>query len=407
MIKLVPLAAVSATALLAVAVLAGCGSNGSGGGSQQGSGAMPTCLVPQQPVALAIGVRSNNPMPYLTTGIANIVNSAISAHHSLALVRLDGNPTVVFSQPFDPQGSNTETRKVEYNNYINSVKQILAGTQQTATDIRAQTKQANMLGALAVAAGEVPPGGNIVVVDSGLQTTEPLNFSTGLLSADPQTIVDYLRHVGELPNLKGKHVYFFGLGWTAPPQPSLGINYRTKISQIWTRIAYAAGASCVGTDQTPNTQAAVAGLPAVSIVTPPPPPPPLVSCATVNLDDANNVGFDFDSTTFRDPAGARVTLRTLADVMLKNNESVTLTGSTSSEGKDQYNQVLSSRRAVAVKKVLVQLGVPGSRITTVGDGSHLPGRLNDRGPSGKLLIGPAIKDRKVVAKLTGKRCRTA
>lgn len=398
------------TTLLAAGLLVGCGSGSSSGssssGSADGTGAMPPCLVPQRPVALVIGVRSNNPMPYLSTGIAGIVNSAINAHQTVTIVRLDGNPSVVFSRAFDPQGSNSETRKVEYNTYIDNLKEILAGTQQSATDIRAQTAQADVLGGLAVAAGEVPSGGNIVVMDSGLQTTEPLNFATGVLSADPQTITGYLKQAHELPALASKHVYFFGLGWTAPPQPSLGINYRAKVVQIWTKIAYAAGASCARADPTANTQAAVSGLPAVSIVTPPPPPPPLVSCSTINLNDANHVGFDFNSTTFRDPVGARVTLRKLANVILNNDESVTLTGSTSSEGSDQYNQALSLRRANAVKAVLVQLGVPPDRITTIGDGSHLPGRLNDRGPGGKLLIGPAIADRKVVGKLTGAKCRT-
>ena len=91
--------------------------------------------------------------------------------------------------------------------------------------------------------------------------------------------------------------------------------------------------------------------------------------------------------------------------MLNTGESLTLTGSTSSEGNAAHNQDLSLRRADAVQAVLVQLGVPASRITTFGDGSHLPGRLNDIGQNGQLLIGPAIKNRKVVAKLTGHGCR--
>ena len=90
--------------------------------------------------------------------------------------------------------------------------------------------------------------------------------------------------------------------------------------------------------------------------------------------------------------------------MRSTGESVTLTGATSSEGSNQFNQQLSLQRASAVKTVLVQLGVPSGRITTIGDGSHLPGRLNDRGPNGQLLIGPAIQNRKVVAKLSGANC---
>jgi len=244
-------------------------------------------------------------------------------------------------------------------------------------------------------------------MDSGLQTVEPLDFRTGLLSDDPTSIVDYLRQAGELPHLKGRHIYFTGLGWTASPQPTLSISERQKVVQIWEQIAQAAGADCVTVEQTANTANAVPGRPPVAIVTPPPLPPPPTSCSVISLGDANNVGFDFDSTTFRDPTGARATLQRLADVMLQTGESVTLTGSTSSEGSDQYNLALSLHRANAVKAVLVQLGVPANRIQTFGDGSHLPGRLNDRGPNGQLLIGPAIQDRKVVAKLTGPKCQTS
>jgi OmpA-OmpF porin, OOP family len=402
MIQIVRMTAVGAAAVLVGTASAGCASS-----SANGSKALPSCLVPKEPVALAIGARSNSPMPSLTAGITAVMNTAVNAHQTISVVRLDGNPRVVFSQPFIPQGNNSQTRKTEYNTYVTKLNEILQGTQQTSTDIRAQIPQANVLDTLAEASSEVPRGGNVIVMDSGLQTTEPLDFSTGLLSDDPQTIVDYLKHAGELPDLAGRHVYFFGLGWTASPQPALGISNRNKVIQIWAKIASAAGASCVAFDPTANTQDAVPNRPQVTIVTPPPPPSPPVACSVTNLNDANNVGFEFDSTTFRDPAGARVTLRKLADVILRTDEAVTLTGSTSSEGSNQYNLALSLRRAEAVKAVLVQLAVPSSRITTFGDGSHLPGRLNDQGPSGQLLIGPAIQDRKVVAKLTGPKCRSA
>jgi outer membrane protein OmpA-like peptidoglycan-associated protein len=405
MTKRAQLTATAAMAVLLGALAAGCGGSSTTTSSQD-SNAPPACLVPQRPVALAIGVRSNSPMPYLTPGIANIVNTAISAHETVAMVRLDGSPKVIFNQAFTPTGSNTQQRNIEYNTYINTLNGILQGSSQPTTDIQAQVGQADDLGGLDVAASEVPAGGDVVMIDSGVQTKEPLNFATGLLSDDPQTIVEYLKRAHELPDLAGKQVYFFGLGWTASPQPSLGISYRSKVVQIWQAIAHAAGAKCVGVDQNANTKAAVPNLPAVSLVHPPKPLAPPVACSTTDLNDANHVGFVFDSTTFRDPAGARVTLRKLANVILNNDDSIKLTGSTSSEGSDAYNQVLSLHRAQAVRAELEQFGVPGSRITAFGDGSHLPGRVNDRGPNGQLLIGPAIQNRKVVAKLTGPKCHS-
>jgi OOP family OmpA-OmpF porin len=402
MIQILRMTAAGTAVLLAGAGLAGCGSGGSSTAS-----VFPTCLTPKEPVALAIGARSNSPEPSLSANVTATMNSALGAHQAITIVRLDGSPQVVFSQAFNPQGANSQMAKADMNTYVSNLNQILAGTQQTATDVRAQAPQADVLDALAVAASEVPRGGNVIVMDSGLQTTAPLNFTTGLLNDDPQTIVDYLKSAGELPDLRGRHVYFSGLGWTASPQPTLDVNNRNKVVAIWARLAMAAGASCVNAAPNADTEEAVPGRPPVAIVTPPPSAPPPGACSTTDLGDANNVGFDFDSTTYRDPGGAHATLQKLANVMLRTGESLTLTGATSSEGTGQYNLQLSLERATAVKSTLVGMGIDGSRITTHGDGSQLPGRLNDRGPNGQLLIGPAIQNRKVVAKLTGAGCPSA
>jgi len=401
-------AAAAGVALLASALLAGCGngSSASGGGTFPDAG----CLTSGAPVALAIGARSNSPAPNLSPSDNDLLTSAINADQQITVVRVDGAPQSVFDQAYTPSGANPALQKQGYNKYVDTLKGILAGTAESATDVRAQAAQVNDLQALDVAASDLQHvgGGDLLLLDSGLQTMAPLDFRTGLLADDPQTIATYLKGANELPPLQGIHVEFSGLGWTAAPQGSLGMANQRKIVQIWTAIANAAGASCVAIDPAaPNSSSALSGRPPVSVVSLPKPPPPPKPCSTMNLDDTNNVGFDFDSTEFRDPSGARATLQKLANVMTSSNESVTLTGATSSEGTDAYNQRLSLERAQAVQGVLIQLGVPASRITTVGDGSHLPGRLNDRGPNGQLLIGPAIQNRKVVAKLIGSSCSSS
>lgn len=402
-------------ALLASTLLAGCngGSPASGGGGSAGSGVSPnaTCMTPGAPIALAIGARSNSPAPNLSSLDDNLLTSAAKANRQITVVRLDGAPQSVFNQAYTPSGANPGAQKQSYDNYVNTLNAVLAGTSNSATDIRAQVAQANDIRAIDVAASDLREagGGNLIMLDSGLQTIAPLDFRTGLLADDPQTIASYLKGADELPQLKGIHVEFSGLGWTASPQASLGIASKNKLVQIWTAIADAAGASCVAIDPAqPNSHSAPSGLPPVSLVLPPKPQPVHVkSCSTTNLDDKNNVGFEFDSIEFRDPSGARATLQKLADVITSTGESVSLTGATSSEGTDAYNRRLSLERAQAVQAMLTRLGVPANRITTAGDGSHLPGRLNDRGPNGQLLIGPAIQNRKVVAKLSGTGCSSS
>lgn len=388
------IAGLAALAALAATALSGCAT---GGGPAAAS--PPPCLVRGAPMALAVGARANSPQPALAPSILAALNSTVNAGKTLSIIRLDGQPQVLFSQAFQPTGANGQIKKQQYNTYVAAVNRVLYGT-----PVKAQVAQANVLQALTIAAGEVPAGGDVIVMDSGLQTTDPLNFADGLLSDNPATVVNSLRDAHELPNLSGRHVDFVGLGWTAKPQPVLSPASQARLAQMWVGIARAAGASCVYDDPTPNTSSALSGVPPVTVVPLPKPFTVPGSCSVTDLGEANNVGFVVASTTFLDPAAARATLGKLANVMLRTGESVTLTGSTSSEGGDQYNKNLSLRRAEAVKAMLMQLGVPGDRISTYGDGSHLPGRLNDRGPGGQLLIGPAIKDRKVVAKLTGKGC---
>jgi OmpA-OmpF porin, OOP family len=273
MIQMLRVMAAGTAAALASALLAGCGSGGNTAAAN-----FPSCLIPREPVAVAIGARSNSPEPALSADITSPMNSAMSAHRAISIVRLDGSPQMVFNQAFNPQGDNTQMAKAAMNTYVSNLNQILQGTQQTPTDIRAQAPQADVLDALAVAASEVPPGGNVIVMDSGLQTTAPLNFATGLLNDNPQTIVDYLRRAGELPNLKGRHVYFTGLGWTASPQPALGVKDRNKVVGIWTHLAMAAGASCAYAAPNADTESAVPGRPPVTVVTPPPPAQPPGAC---------------------------------------------------------------------------------------------------------------------------------
>lgn len=141
-----------------------------------------------------------------------------------------------------------------------------------------------------------------------------------------------------------------------------------------------------------------ANLPAVSMV-PLPAPPIFKPCGTTVLSDAGSVGFNDGNASFRDPAAARSTLSQLASVLKQGTEPITLIGSTSTEGGDAINNPLSTKRAAAVKSVLMSLGVAGSRITVVGDGAHYPGRVPDVGPDGQLLPGQAEQDREVIVQL--------
>ncbi|MDZ4142569.1 MAG: OmpA family protein [Methylotenera sp.] len=64
------------------------------------------------------------------------------------------------------------------------------------------------------------------------------------------------------------------------------------------------------------------------------------------------------------------------------DRSISIEGHTDSTGADQYNQVLSERRAIAVKNALVEKGIDLNRVSARGFGETVPVASNDT-PLGK------------------------
>ena len=89
----------------------------------------------------------------------------------------------------------------------------------------------------------------------------------------------------------------------------------------------------------------------------------------------HGVFFDFDSDKIKDKF--HPLLKNGVEVM-KLNPSLTveIQGHTDSVGSDGYNLDLSERRANAVKNALIQHGVEGSRMTTIGFGESNPAESN-------------------------------
>jgi outer membrane protein OmpA-like peptidoglycan-associated protein len=85
------------------------------------------------------------------------------------------------------------------------------------------------------------------------------------------------------------------------------------------------------------------------------------------------VQFEFDSTTIS--ATARTQLDALAEgiKLLPPQRLVLIEGHTDASGSDEYNQALSVRRAVMVKRYLVQVhGIEARRLRDAGFGKRRP-----------------------------------
>ncbi len=348
------------------------------------------------PLAVAVGARSNSAVPVLPDATAALLRDTAWAGQKVTFIRVDGEPEMTFTDTFRSQAGNEQARHDDFTVFLQQLQTAFA------TKTRAATREADPLAALSEAARATPPGGNLVLLDSGLQTMPPLRFQDGdgaLLEAEPDEVVTDLKQQKALPDLHGRSVVLAGLGNTADPQPELNTRQRNNLVAIWRAIAKASGARCVEVLDDPAARRSVADLPAVSVV-PIAAPPALQPCGETQFSERNNVGFLPDQADFRDEAAARTTIQALADVMRRGRQTVELIGATASVGSVQGRRDLSRRRAEAVRDVLVDLGITADRITTRGVGTDWAGYVPDLGPGGALLPGPAAENRKVIAVLS-------
>jgi peptidoglycan-associated lipoprotein len=94
--------------------------------------------------------------------------------------------------------------------------------------------------------------------------------------------------------------------------------------------------------------------------------------STSGIADLVSVYFDYDKSAIRsDGAGD---LRANAGVIKANADwgQITVEGNTDERGSEEYNLALGERRAMAVKRYLVDLGVPDARLRTVSFGEAKP-----------------------------------
>lgn len=82
------------------------------------------------------------------------------------------------------------------------------------------------------------------------------------------------------------------------------------------------------------------------------------------------IRFEFNEASLT--ADARSTLDRIADCLKRESARITLEGHADERGTEEYNLQLSNRRAEAVKRYLVTLGVSGRNLETVGFGETRP-----------------------------------
>src|ERR1035441_1649963 len=215
-----------------------------------------TCLSGASvPLTIVVGERSNVPSIQFPSAVTSLLNTAATDREPVTLIRIDGKPKVFPVAPFSTSDVSSGAIQQDIRNYVNGVIQILTGSH-----LHAAAPQADVLGALSLAAEATPAGGNIVVIDSGLQTAGQLMYQNpGVLMSPPSDVVKFLRAGNLIPRLSGRHVLLYGFGYTAAPQAALDQPERENVAAQWKAIV-AAGGACVTVNTTPHTKPEMAGL---------------------------------------------------------------------------------------------------------------------------------------------------
>lgn len=216
----------------------------------------------------------------------------------------------------------------------------------------------------------------IVIYDSGLCTTGVLNFldntkyydyiknNHSIEDAEIKTIIDDLMSQGEMLDLKNVKIIWYGVGMVSGKQSELGEISKKNLKEIWKEILMAAGAEVDFIDVNPSGEKINEDLPSVSVIL-------FDECEILG---ENELGFEDGSEKFLKGTKEKRDDLLRKFVRYANNKEILLVGTTSSNGaKSKITGLdLSQRRADAVKRELIELGVDEKQIKTLGlgTGSH-------------------------------------
>ncbi|MBJ6748968.1 peptidoglycan-associated lipoprotein Pal [Geomonas anaerohicana] len=100
-------------------------------------------------------------------------------------------------------------------------------------------------------------------------------------------------------------------------------------------------------------------------------PAPLTQKEVALVGALEKIYFDFDSDVLSDAARKTLT-DNYAKLKAMPNVKIRIEGNCDERGSDEYNLALSERRAQSAMKYLVSLGIPASRLSTIGYGEEKP-----------------------------------
>lgn len=360
------------------------------------------------PISLVIIGGGNRNIPVLSSNCEVMHGSMYDAaytHGNITMLNCDGSPQVFF-QTSIPE---SEVKGLSENKKKRIAEDRVTQLQQAYSSVEPKVPEVNTLKAITMAARSLAGSSEtkvLLINDGGIPTSGYLNFTNGIMDAEPEAIVDALKGMQALPDLTGVKCIWIGLGDTIAPQEELSERQKANLKAIWEEILYAAGADSVIFDGSYSTNMAYENAPAVTTI-PAEDESMYVQTSkkvsdtkpieTVILDSAR-LQFIGDQAVFTDENQAESVLKSTAQTLISHpSNHVYVIGTTAgSSGNSSYTMNLSQARADVVKDKLVSMGVPESQMTAKGLGSTDPYHEYDLDANGNMIEEIAKRNRKTI-----------
>ncbi len=254
----------------------------------------------------------------------------------------------------------------------------------------------NTLEALKLAARSVKDSNdNVIILDSGLQTTGSLNFVEGwLYSTETANEIAELVE-DDIPDFKGANVTWYYLGDVREPQEALSGSDLKRLRDIWEAILGKSNCSFTfETEVPPANSFTQFGYVTPVEINPQKNTPTLISTTIIDESKLNFVG---DKATFIDEEKASEALLEVANILNEYpDNSVYVVGTTATGNNKDFCKGLSEARAQAVVSKLNEFGIENKRMIPIGLGFEDPWHEDDIDQNGRQIEKIAKNNRKVI-----------
>lgn len=300
--------------------------------------------------------------------MSEYITAAASTDGSVSLIIADGEPFLSETISFGPRES-----KNGYHWNLELTERC-AQVEKVILESTPKEEETDVIGAVRLASRQLQSEDSnpsiLVIAHSGLNTTSPFPMqSCNLTSLDADAIIAQLEEAGYLADLDGCDVHWYFLGDVDGEQEPLESAQVEALRSFWLNYLEESGAASVTFHSDLPTTGEIDVAPEVSTIEVEPVELDLTSPISL---DSEIVHFLPDSAQLSDEASTIQQLSPIAEALKGSpNTQYILAGSTADVDSVTLEQAkaFSLSRAVTVKSLLCDLGVPSQQLICIGLGN--------------------------------------